>query len=67
MNAVKNSDFCKHFIKLPALRLGYVNAVILNYNTAVFPSLGTKAVFVPPGTEARICIHFFSNLVVFVG
>lgn len=67
MNVVKNSEFCKYFIKLPAIRLGYVHAVILIYDTAVFPSLDIKGVLVPSRSQAIVCIHFLSNLVGFVG
>lgn len=67
MNAVKNSEFCKYFIKFPAIRLGYVHAVILNYDIAVFASLNIKAVLVTSRSQAIVCIHFLNNLVGFVG
>lgn len=53
MNAVKNSlVIILMFYKTYSLCLGYVNAVVLNYDTAILSCLGYKGVLVPSGIQA---------------
>lgn len=51
MNAVKN-PLVIIFYKTYSLILGYVNAVILNYDTAILSCLGYKGVLIPSGIQA---------------
>lgn len=53
MNAVKTSKIIiLIFYKTCSMNLGYVNAVILDYDTAILPCLGCKGVLIPSGIQA---------------
>lgn len=53
MKAVKNSEvIILIFHKTCSIYLGYVNAVILDYDTAILPCLACKGVLIPSGIQA---------------
>lgn len=53
MKAVKNSEvIILIFYKTCSINLGYVNVVILDYDTAILPCLACRGVLIPSEIQA---------------